>query len=45
MQEEDDVDTKTIMQNYVVCKKRLEKCEKDLDQLERKYERDVVNSE
>lgn len=40
MQEEDDVDTKTIMQNYVVAKTRLEKLEKDYELLNKKYERD-----
>lgn len=43
MQVEDGVDTKTIMQNYVVAKARLENAEKDLRNLEKKYERDVTN--
>ena len=43
MQVEEGVDTKTIMQNYVVAKARLENAEKDLRNLEKKYERDVTN--
>ena len=44
MQEEDDVDTKTIMQNYVVAKTRLEKLEKDYDLLDKKQQRESNTS-
>ena len=43
MQVEEGVDTKTIMQNYVVAKARLENAEKELRSLEKKYDRDVTN--
>ena len=43
MQVEGGVDTKTIMQNYVVAKARLEKAEKELESLEKRYDRDVTN--
>ena len=41
MQEEEDVDTKTIMRNFLLSQSRLKRAEKDLEELEEKYARDT----